>query len=195
MPAWPGVPIFGSRESREADRLGIAALLVLLLPLARQETYIGAEVCAGCHDKQARWTRGSVHEKAVVPGDPNREQGCETCHGPGGRHLESPATDTIINFRTEEAAVRAERCMQCHPAVRARGHAPSKVACDECHARRSSEAFHSLRAVKEVMKRQQPEVCRRCHPKQHDPSQSRYRYCTGCHSQLHGANRSRLSLK
>lgn len=35
-----------------------------------QETYVGAPACASCHERQARWLRGGVHEKTPVkPGE------------------------------------------------------------------------------------------------------------------------------
>lgn len=118
-------------------------LLALAGAAAAQDTYIGAAACATCRDQHARGLRGSVHEKAPVK--EGEEPGCEACHGAGSRHLESPATDTIINFRVE-AAARSERCLRCHAGRRARGHAPGQVACNDCHARANSEGFHSLRA-------------------------------------------------
>ena len=150
-----------------------------------QEVYVGAAACAGCHERHGRWLAGSVHEKAPVKeGD---EPGCEACHGAGSRHLESPATDTIINFRVEEAGARSERCQRCHAGKRARGHAPDQVACNDCHARRNSEGFHRLRAG-QAAALIAPAVCLRCHPRlpaSHDPKQDRHRACLPCHLGFH----------
>ena len=166
------------------------ALLALAGMAGAQETYVGTAVCGTCHDKHARGLRGSVHEKAPVT--EGEEPGCEACHGAGSRHLESPATDTIINFRVEEAAVRSERCLRCHPAVRSGRHVPEKVACNDCHSRADTEGFHSLRAG-QAGTTIPPRACRRCHanlPASHDLKQSRYQDCLACHRSIHASDRS-----
>lgn len=165
--------------------------LALAVAAWGQETYIGAAACASCHERQARWLRGSVHEKA--PAKAGEEPGCETCHGPGSRHMEAPAVDTIINFRTEESALRSGRCLRCHEGVQTGRHTRDKVACNDCHARANSEAFHGLRAGKAATPIQ-ARTCRRCHERlsgSHDLKQSRYGECLSCHRGIHGAQKAR----
>jgi len=168
----------------------------LWLPLAlncaswAQEGYVGTPACASCHERQGRWLQGSVHEKAPVKS--GEEPGCEACHGAGSRHFESPATDTIINFRVEAPAARSERCLRCHAGKRARGHARDQVACNDCHARRNSEGFHRLRAGKAAALIM-PAVCLRCHPRlpaSHAPKPGRSQDCLSCHRPIHGPDQT-----
>jgi len=165
--------------------------LALAVAAWGQEMYIGAAACAGCHDRQHGWLRGSVHEKAPV--QEGEEPGCEACHGAGSRHLESPATDTIINFRTEESALRSGRCLRCHEGVQTGRHTRDKVACNDCHARTNSEAFHSLRPGTGE-KLVQARACRPCHerlPPSHDVKKKRSEDCLACHRGIHGARKGR----
>lgn len=107
--------------------------------------------------------------------------------------MEAPAVDTIINFRTEEAAVRSARCGRCHEGVRTGGHAPEKVACNDCHARTNPEAFHGLRAG-QAGAPIQARTCRRCHqrlPASHEVEPKRHEGCTGCHRAVHRAPQGR----
>jgi DmsE family decaheme c-type cytochrome len=118
----------------------------------------GAEVlqmddfCGTCHTTYVEAFANNVH----------REQGCETCHGGAGLHLESRGKEpnTILSFRTPKVgsnagklltpAERSEICLQCHekgadeasgdkPACpslatwRVSAHADKGVACSDCH--------------------------------------------------------------
>jgi hypothetical protein len=183
-------------KPRDCVSLGVA-LLALAGAAAAQESYIGAAACVSCHDRQGRWLRGSVHEKA--PAKEGEEPGCEACHGPGSRHLESPAVDTIITFRIEEEGLRSGRCLRCHKGVRTGRHLPEQVACNDCHARTNSEGFHRLRAGQAA--RQVPSrACRRCHQNlsaSHDPKQARHEDCLACPRGFHrpGAGRRGGALR
>lgn len=59
--------------------------------------------CAPCHVTGAR-SDLSFLEPSV---------GCESCHGPGGRHVAAPSRDNIVTFRGE-AAEEVTACASCH---------------------------------------------------------------------------------
>src|SRR5215510_3804654 len=49
--------------------------------------YVGQDTCLACHDDRAKGLSGTVHSKAAHPRSPAAAQGCESCHGPGSRHI------------------------------------------------------------------------------------------------------------
>ncbi|HLC27746.1 MAG TPA: hypothetical protein VJM80_13375, partial [bacterium] len=54
-------------------------------------TYVGSDICQGCHQEQAakfaKTRMGKVFASAART--PAEKQGCETCHGPGSKHVEA----------------------------------------------------------------------------------------------------------
>src|SRR3954468_4670074 len=57
-------------------------------------TYVGADTCLACHDDTIHGFNDTLHGKASDPRTPAAAQGCETCHGPGSRHVDDPSDDT-----------------------------------------------------------------------------------------------------
>src|SRR5262249_34755869 len=50
--------------------------------------YAGIDVCAACHDKQAKSYNQGPHWKTELQKSRGPEwQGCEACHGPGKAHV------------------------------------------------------------------------------------------------------------
>src|SRR5688500_4168762 len=83
-------------------------------PIAVAE-YVGTETCLGCHEGLDRAINQTVHGKAAHPRSPAAAQGCESCHGPGSRHIEDPADDTAIRKFTRMAPRDVgETCLTCH---------------------------------------------------------------------------------
>jgi len=74
-------------------------------------TYVGADTCLGCHDDALRakepgaqgGLEQTIHWKAAHPRSPAAAQGCESCHGPGSKHVADPANDTFIRKFTKMA--------------------------------------------------------------------------------------------
>jgi len=100
--------------------------------------YVGSAACRSCHEPETRQWKTTAHASAFVTMLDRRRQGvprcvrchvtgyrhpggyqaitqlalrhvqCESCHGPGSRHVNAPASDNIV--RDPSSAV----CMECH---------------------------------------------------------------------------------
>jgi hypothetical protein len=101
-------------------------------------SYVGASACASCHASETTQWKGTAHASAFATLLDRRRQGvpgcvrchvtgyrqpggyrtltqnglrhvqCESCHGPGSRHVDAPARENIV--RDPAAAV----CLECH---------------------------------------------------------------------------------
>ena len=78
--------------------------------------YIGADVCADCHQDKIQTIQASPHGQTADPRSPFGRQGCETCHGPGALHFETEG-NCIISMTGrygESVEQRNEICLDCH---------------------------------------------------------------------------------
>ena len=104
--------------------------------------------------------------------------------------------DTIRTLRTETSKEKTEACLACHAETHAElnyrrsAHTRRGVACTDCHVAKGSESFHKMRAVDDVMRGVQPDLCYECHTGQrgafalpyHHPVEEKFMGCTACHN-------------
>ena len=88
--------------------------------------YVGPELCGDCHDDIDTLKRAGSH----------KDISCETCHGPGYKHVEDPTPSNIIQKNTRKF------CGKCHSKNVARSKLIKQVNikehnidihCVECH--------------------------------------------------------------
>jgi DmsE family decaheme c-type cytochrome len=104
--------------------------------------HVGSETCAACHDVQAKHFADTKHAKlGEVPTWKNKVQGCESCHGPGRKHVEDPTIKgSILSFKVMDAKAVSETCLSCHAGkethnnFRRGEHWRNNVGCTDCHA-------------------------------------------------------------
>ncbi len=111
---------------------------------------VGSSKCAECHAPEAGFYQATRHHRPFFTGAVGR--GCESCHGPGSKHVQTADKNDIVNskdLRKASPQQRSERCLSCHAAnVRPTTgwffsqHANSEVSCWDCH----QEALHHLAA-------------------------------------------------
>src|SRR5258708_38097904 len=107
--------------------------------------YVGNSACADCHKDIVRKFPTSPHarihfENAAMVG----QTGCESCHGPGSKHIEAGGSGNfIINPRKDPAS-----CFQCHLDVNAEFNLPQHhpvieghMNCVQCHDPHGGDIF------------------------------------------------------
>lgn len=164
------------------------------VPLAAAQagaTLVGDETCLGCHDDQQNGYTNTAHGRPDHPRSPAAGQGCETCHGPGSRHVDDPAVSgSILALASLAPADSTRLCLTCHE----RGshalwegsvHDARQLSCVTCH---SVHAFKSetaqLKTVREL------DTCATCHRDKvakldrsgHMPLREGKMECSTCHN-------------
>ena len=106
---------------------------------AQPNTFVGTQVCSGCHkDRYDSWLL-TPHRRTLAEGRDAATVGCESCHGPGGAHVAGGGDPTkIVKLSTVGVNQITEICLKCHkqPDVllfRTGAHSMSKVGCNNCH--------------------------------------------------------------
>ncbi len=182
-------------------------LALLVLPAAGQDDgdeanfYLGPEVCQQCHFDRFESFQNSAHSIVEDPRTPAGQESCETCHGPGGNHVNGGGGRGIGGMRPFNDTMTAEEknavCLNCH----ARGivglwhgsvHESRSLACTDCHSIHSGH-------TKLLVEASQPQLCTTCHRQvradllkpSHHPIREEKLVCTNCHNP-HGSVTERL---
>ena len=194
---------------------GFCALAVLILlmgvqveaaaPTVAGATYVGSEACKGCHEDQFKKMDPTLH--ARVLGEKGRtalqQHGCESCHGPGSKHLEDQANPAFnIRFGPKSAqSVAAQNavCLQCHQRGKrmfwqGSQHEARDVSCTTCHSVKSAKSARAqLKAPDQLT------LCKQCHAVSvaqqmnwsHMPVREGKLQCASCHN-VHGTITEKL---
>ena len=170
-----------SRAPRIA--LGIAALLMSVVVTAvagasdqssqkaSQQTaaayqYVGAETCKTCHEDIYNGVEKTRHWNSVLKTEGGGEaHSCETCHGPGGGHVEDADVKKIFSFKTATAKEINQRCLECHSSGKDHmnfsrsAHSQNNLSCLSCHS------SHKGMTNQFLLVKAQPTLCYGCHLK------------------------------
>ena len=135
-------------------------------------TYVGSEVCTGCHAKQSARFGQTVMGKIFLKNPRNAQEkgGCETCHGPGSAHVAAVGgrgVGGMISFRADDPNHTPEEtnaiCLQCHEKGRRtlwRGstHETRGLACTNCHV-----VMTNVTPKFQLAKLTELDTCSQCH--------------------------------
>ena len=170
---------------------------VLAPPQIEGATYVGDKICGDCHVNIARVFPSSPHARLHLPqAQMAGQNGCESCHGPGSKHVASGATGTnfIINPGRDPAA-----CFQCHLDTQAEFHLPQhhpvlegKMNCVQCHDPHGPDIMKPAGGL--AMARLNA-ACAQCHRAQTKPVVFEHpalrEGCASCHNP-HGSINAKL---
>ena len=190
-------PVAGARERQAAPSAQAPEAAV---PVSAD--YVGEAKCLECHDEQRRGYEGSPHHRVSDPRSPAAKEGCESCHGPGSRHIDDPGANPLKVFTKLPPEQVNATCTTCHN----RGehalwdgsqHEARRLACTTCHS------VHDYKSpTKQLKEKTQAAVCAPCHREKiakvdrsgHMPVREGKLECTTCHN-IHGATNVRLLRK
>jgi len=159
-------------------------------PAPATSGYVGPEACAPCHDEAVTALAATSHGKTQVA-DWNGGVGCETCHGPGGAHVEGGGDITKIRvLHALPAPEQSAACLSCHERGdrshwKGSPHDGRDLSCLTCHTIHQKGKPHPalLTKVNEF------DTCGSCHLKRkaalmrssHMPMREGNMNCSSCH--------------
>jgi len=160
--------------------------------------YVGAETCKGCHEEafnrfgHTKMGRLFLHH----PRNDLERAACESCHGPGQKHVEAGGgrgVGGMITFRKNDPTPVEQRnavCTTCHNrgphfAWQGSPHESRDVACTNCH-----RVMEEVSAKFQLAKETEIETCGQCHREKHAqqmrsshmPLREGKMTCTSCHN-------------
>lgn len=150
-------------------------------------TYMGGEVCAGCHADLVGNFGLSPHgrlKEFELRGAGGR---CESCHGPGSKHVEeSGNADFISGFKGAEALESARACSSCHSdnaAMDWKGseHAMAGVSCANCHGIHKAHAAGASPLMRQLAGSNPLPVSRKAPPPRASLLKAEPELCYDCH--------------
>jgi len=122
--------------------LAFLAVAFFLGEVEASAEYVGSKKCQECHPDQVAAFAKTLHGRAWGGGEKPADRGCESCHGPGGQHVNNPSKETILTFgkgSKQTADERSATCRSCHnktPGLtfwEMGQHKKNDVACSSCH--------------------------------------------------------------
>ncbi|MBP2672280.1 MAG: putative deca-heme c-type cytochrome [candidate division NC10 bacterium] len=210
------IPIPAGTRRPTGFLLGLAGVVLLATlssgapgeaaaPAVPGATYVGSTACKGCHEDQFKKLDATLHSRVL--GERGRtqlqQQACESCHGPGSKHLEDQANPAYsIRFGPKSAQSVADRnavCLQCHQKGKrlfwhGSQHEARDVTCTTCHSIKSPKSAKAqLTAVDQLT------LCKQCHAVSvaqqanwsHMPVREGKIQCATCHN-VHGTITEKL---
>ena len=197
-----GIAAAGTRPAADqSSGQPAAAATPATAPTAQAQGFVGDETCTTCHEPEGKGLQSTLHGKAQNGRTPAARAGqaCETCHGPGQKHVDSGKKEDIRRFDVMKVRDANETCLSCHNRgshanFQGSMHDARNVSCATCHS------VHSPKSEKAQLKTATTvETCATCHKQEamkvkksgHMPLREGKMDCASCHSP-HGSNNVRM---
>ncbi len=172
-------------------------------PLAIEgATYVGDKACVDCHTEIARVFPASPHARLRLDhGGMAGQYGCESCHGPGSKHIALAGRGGFEKFIVNPGR-DPEACFRCHAETQVEFSFPQhhplpegKMNCVQCHDPHGAEIMKPAGGL--AMARLN-ETCGQCHREQTRPMVFEHpalrEGCTACHSPHGSINAKMLTV-
>lgn len=163
--------------------------------------YVGELACTSCHQQENKHWTHTLHARVfhLSTADKLSTKGCEACHGPGSKHVNSPLVKTSIVAFTRDSAstIRQQNsmCLQCHSGNQqlywpGSIHQSNDLSCSDCHNPMTEKSQQGLLREQGIN-----QTCFSCHLQQrtefkkrsHKPLPEGKITCIDCHNP-HGSN-------
>ncbi len=164
---------------------------IMAPPMIPGAEFVGNDECATCHEDTVRDFKTADHARLQAKGGNVKEVGCESCHGPGSKHVEAGGgPGTIVNLQKDSTT-----CFQCHLDKKAEFSLPhahpvmnGKMNCSDCHDPHESTGSQLGRVN---------DTCISCHTQQAGPFAFEHEGtrdgCTSCHNPHGSVNQKMLT--
>jgi DmsE family decaheme c-type cytochrome len=187
--------------------LAIAAVLGWLL--AAPAGAATPEDCATCHEDAVQQFKATAHGRAFHAGIKGGTASCESCHGPGDKHVESGDPADILNPVDLKGARADASCLTCHgnrggqASWHGGEHQAAGVNCVDCHGiHQDVPARRAGKMIKSGLSRTRTttELCLSCHTTQRKSLTQRSSHplregkmdCASCHDPHGGGSETML---
>ncbi len=175
---------------------GATSRTLMVAPHIPGAEFVGSDECSQCHEEETRDFRTADHAKLMAKGSNAVDMGCESCHGPGSKHIAAGGGAGSIHNPKKSA----DTCFQCHTDVKAQFSLPhshpvlaGKMTCTECHDPHKGNAVKGGRTQLAGVNAS----CAGCHAAQSMhfvfPHDALREGCVTCHNPHGSVNRKMLT--
>ena len=199
--AWTGAVLLVAATAPVEQQRPTTKAVAMPVPdsAAPRPGYVGDAKCVECHEDETRKYLETPHARAKNPRTPAAAQSCESCHGPGQKHVETDGEGPILNPAKMKPREVSETCTTCHNrtehAMWSGGkHDSRNMTCVTCHS------VHAPKSEKAQLKTAtQQETCVQCHKTEvsklhrtsHMPVREGKMECSTCHNP-HGSQNVKM---
>ena len=152
--------------------------------------YVGSETCQACHEDQFKAYSHTAHATlTTVSSWKNKVTGCESCHGPGKKHVDGGGDKSkIMTFSNTSSKEISETCLSCHAGKEERNnfrrgeHWRNDIGCTDCHSPHSNVVGKNVASSNSLVttpNAEKPGFSTIRMLKMNDPQ-----LCTSCHSEV-----------